>query len=539
MRKIYPLLDSEGMPTAALPIDPHWARDLNPHQTVVPLPSRSPVRPYPYTRYTLLSLVRCFLDFADSEFARDSGELVAHARSLYATARELLRAARTAGARRVRIGPDLLNPLIDALRLRVEVQLAKIQAATLPACSASLQSTRVRQPRSTCCRSAGAAARRATDRRAGGDALSLQGPDRAQQAAVAIAQQIEAAYLAALEKRDAENYNLLKASNDLQLAAAGEELQRRRINEAQDGRVLIDKQKTRNQTLKDAYNDMINAGLNQYEQAMITSFLAGGEARIYANQFNTAAQIAGLATIDAVKAVTIPIQAGLMMTGAFFTNVATMAEMTGHVASVNASFERQKQQWQTQVTLADKDADILAVQGRLADDHLGIVQQEQTIARIQSDHARAVADFLAHKFTNAELYDWMSGVLGEVYSYFLQQATAMAQLAQIQLAFERQETPPASFRRTTGSRLRSNGAAATPDTRPARPDRLGPAPAGHLPARPVRVRDEQAQAPADADVLARADLPLRVPALPRDRRDVVRHRRWSCSTATSRGITCG
>ncbi len=83
------------------------------------------------------------------------------------------------------------------------------------------------------------------------------------------------------------------------------------------------------------------------------------------------------------------------MTGAFFTNVATMAEMTGHVASVNASFERQKQQWQLQVTLADKDADILAVQGRLADDHLGIVQQEQTIARIQSTHAKAVADFLA------------------------------------------------------------------------------------------------------------------------------------------------
>jgi hypothetical protein len=52
-----------------------------------------------------------------------------------------------------------------------------------------------------------------------------------------------------------------------------------------------------------------------------------------------------------------------------------------------------------------------------------------------------MVEFLANKFTNAELYEWMSGVLGGVYSYFLQQATAMAQLAQHQLAFERRETP--------------------------------------------------------------------------------------------------
>ena len=61
----------------------------------------------------------------------------------------------------------------------------------------------------------------------------------------------------------------------------------------------------------------------------------------------------------------------------------------------------------------------------------------------QHDQAQATVEFLANKFTNAELYEWMSGILGGAYSYFLQQATAMAQLAQHQLAFERQETPPA------------------------------------------------------------------------------------------------
>src|SRR5262249_10283155 len=72
--------------------------------------------------------------------------------------------------------------------------------------------------------------------------------------------------------------------------------------------------------------------------------------------------------------------------------------------------------------------------------------QERSIAHTQTAHARATADFLANKFLNAELYEWMSGVLGEVYSYFLQQATALAKLAESQLAFERQEMPTAFIR---------------------------------------------------------------------------------------------
>ena len=48
---------------------------------------------------------------------------------------------------------------------------------------------------------------------------------------------------------------------------------------------------------------------------------------------------------------------------------------------------------------------------------------------MQVEHADSTMEFLANKFTNAELFEWMSGVLGRVYSYFLQQATAIAQLA--------------------------------------------------------------------------------------------------------------
>jgi len=51
-------------------------------------------------------------------------------------------------------------------------------------------------------------------------------------------------------------------------------------------------------------------------------------------------------------------------------------------------------------------------------------------------------NFLSSKFTNVELYDWMSNILERVYRYFLQQATAMAKLAENQLTFERQQQAP-------------------------------------------------------------------------------------------------
>ncbi len=78
----------------------------------------------------------------------------------------------------------------------------------------------------------------------------------------------------------------------------------------------------------------------------------------------------------------------------------------------------------------------------MAEDHVRVVGQERVIAEIQADNAEATINFLNNKFTNVELYNWMSGILEGVYRFFLQQATAMALLAGDQLAFERSEPPP-------------------------------------------------------------------------------------------------
>ena len=65
----------------------------------------------------------------------------------------------------------------------------------------------------------------------------------------------------------------------------------------------------------------------------------------------------------------------------------------------------------------------------LASQHVQVVNQEQNIALLQAQHATAITHYLGNKFTNAELYSWMSNILESVYRYFLQQATSTAHLA--------------------------------------------------------------------------------------------------------------
>jgi hypothetical protein len=294
---------------------------------------------------------------------------------------------------------------------------------------------------------------------------------------VNIAQQIEAAYLAALEKRDAENYNLLKANNDLQLAQMGEELQNRRVQEAQAGVGVARAQLQRARVMSERYSMLSSLGLSQFEQQMISSYQEAISAMGQAGSASAdAARLGGDAAYHNARAAYdssfLPISGGAFgvsvspipndaaryhyaragdaslagaaaqALAAIYSANAQVAQTNASIAGVWASHEARRLDYETQAAIAEQEIAIGEAQIGAAQAHVGVSEQERKIAQTQITQAQAVADFLAKKFTNAELYEWMSGILGEVYSYFLQQATAMAQLAENQLAFERQDTPP-------------------------------------------------------------------------------------------------
>ncbi len=267
---------------------------------------------------------------------------------------------------------------------------------------------------------------------------------------VATAQQIEASYLAALERQTAEEYTLFQAGYDLRLTQATIQLQDLRVNEADSGIALAQLQKNRSLLQRNTYQGWIEAGPNQWEQKMLDNYKDARDARNNLAKVNAALTIAqSLTTAASGGFLGTGLGAGYggtaavaisAMTGAYFTEMAQNAETAAQINSFHVSHERRKDEWELQKSLAEKDIQISGQQIVSARNQKGIVQQERRIAGIQAEQAEATVDFLMNKFLNAELYEWMSGILSDIYSYFLQQATAMAHLAQTQLAFERQST---------------------------------------------------------------------------------------------------
>jgi hypothetical protein len=411
-RRIFPGLLSESAQSRYLQV-PTWIVEAsNPHQVVL-------ARACPYTRFAILSIVQCLLDFGDAQFGLETGESLANARLLYLNAVELLEQI-----------PDILpsdfisesNPRLAAMRLHAENNLFKLRSGRNLAAMV-----------------------RVTQESTSDSPVSIQPTayrysvliDRARQL-VGMAQQIESSYLAALQRGDEEAYTALRASQDLESAKAVVKLESLRMQEAIDSVTLAQEQTVRSQIQVNHYNDLLASDILFLEQASIGLLDAEAHLQVAAGELYLAAGI----------------QSGLSPEGVFkfgantTQSLAQLASSAAAAVGINASalgaqasLEEKKKDWQCQLALSCQDVAIGQQQVVIASDNQAIAFQDLQNATTQVRHAQTTADFLAQKFTNADLYRWMSGVLGGVYAYFLRQATTVARLAEYQLAFERQEKP--------------------------------------------------------------------------------------------------
>lgn len=242
---------------------------------------------------------------------------------------------------------------------------------------------------------------------------------------VELARQMEASMLAFIETSEQKKYEEIKARQDLALAQASVRLKDLQLVQSLDGVTNAQLQRDRAVIQRDYYGKLLSDGWTLNENLAIAHYYGA------AIGYQGAAVAVGLS----VKSFTDWwAQAGSYQAQA----LSTMAQ----VFSTYASYERREQEWRFQRQLGEQDVRIGQQQVRLAQDQVQVAGQERAIAGLQVGHAETILDFLvARRFTGSPLYEWMSGVLEGIYSFFLQQATSMAKLAEDQLAFERQERP--------------------------------------------------------------------------------------------------
>ncbi|MFJ9131258.1 neuraminidase-like domain-containing protein [Streptomyces sp. NPDC102340] len=489
------VLDEHGTDPQA-PADPAgyardllaWVRDpLDPHRIAA-------IRPHTYTRGTLQLLIRCLLDYADAEFARDTSESLERARVLYETAQDLLgepvlaqrlggcddlvtrvpagatvptlstllgpgatAALNGAGPSAVPHAPRLRtfcvgpNPVLAGLRLHTGLNLFKLRSGRNIAGMRRVQDLYAAP----------------TDQTSGLPMIGADGelvlpglrapaptPYRYQalveqaRALAGQAREAEDRMVAALEKRDAEAMSLLRARQEIRVARASVTLGELRVRQAEDRVEVSQLQVERAAFSEDYYAGLISAGQLQYEREALGWLMAAS-----GWQIATAISYQSIATFSGIRAsaayywgdimrgndlVTQAAQATTSALAALGGNASTMSQWN----SMQASFARTQQSWALQQQLSRYDRTIATAQVTVETDGARIAEQERTVNELQADNAEQLLEFQQAKFTNVDLYDWMAETQERTYRWYLQQATAMAQLAAAQLAFERQEDGP-------------------------------------------------------------------------------------------------
>lgn len=255
-----------------------------------------------------------------------------------------------------------------------------------------------------------------------------------------LAAQFESQLLQALEKVDIEARNLLEARNNLRVQRSLLSLKNLEVKEADLNVQLVDVQIQRNEAVLDYLDRLIAEDVNVWEILSLVMLHTSVGFTIAAAGFNfTAAALnVSAATVGALNFAG-SLSSTAAAAGSFaaaFSSLASVHSTYAQIASQQASFERRRKEWQQNQTLARFDAQALSTQRKIADVRVSMKEQEVRIAEINIDNAESVVDFLASKFTNKELYEWMSRVMQGLYSAQLQQATATARLAQQQLSFD-------------------------------------------------------------------------------------------------------
>lgn len=393
----------------------------------------------PYTRFTIFRLATSLLGLADDAFAGGSADGRSVALGFYLQAQDLLALDELRDLQPVS-GTEayLPNAQLEALRARASAGRRKL-ALGLTYLGAPMPADPTRSGSGTV------------------SLLTRPTPyrfatliDRARQLA-AQATQFEGMYLSAIERGEAEMEKLLAGNFALENARRTVDLRSLQQTEASQSLEYAQTQQTRSLIQRDTVQDWIVAGPTANERDVIQKTWDTLSAQQFANGFETAAAAAsstaaGLSMLTADKLMGAGYAAAALNFVAAGANVgagisrgfALDAQARGQVSALMASQERRLEEWQLQYALAAQDARAAAQQVTIADQRVAIAAQETIIAEAQLDASQQMLAFLTTKFTSARFYQWYAGELSGIYSTFLRLATATAQQAEGQLAFERQ-----------------------------------------------------------------------------------------------------
>lgn len=240
------------------------------------------------------------------------------------------------------------------------------------------------------------------------------------------------ALLQALEKNDAESLALLRSTHEVAVFAAMEEARALSVTDALHAITALDKQAAAVTARRDYYGGLLEVPLSGGENSQLAQMHEAQEL-IKAN-----AGLYALASVLAiVPEITIGLCPGATTGGSNLVNViqglgqtasayAGVASGKAGMAGLEASWARRSQEWTFQKGQAHHELNQIAIQRLGAEVRLALAEKEVENVELQKANAETVDTWMRSKFTNTELYSWMTTKLSGLHlaAYDLAIATA-------------------------------------------------------------------------------------------------------------------
>lgn len=252
-----------------------------------------------------------------------------------------------------------------------------------------------------------------------------------------------AALLGAMEKRDAEELNRLRLTQQMNISQLTTQLRRLEVDSAAESLEAVNRQYDAANYRSEFYAGLVSGDRSGWEIAESISRHAASTAYL------TEAVIDGLAAIFAalpqigspfaMKYGGVELNTSLRRFGNATNAVAEGSTAVATSMSLEATYDRRAENWKHQKDLADFDVKSLARQVKSAEIRLDIANHSFDLHQKSIEQIQEMLDLTDGKFTNHGHYVWLSTQLQRIYRSAYQNAFALAKLAEQAYRFERGE----------------------------------------------------------------------------------------------------
>lgn len=243
-----------------------------------------------------------------------------------------------------------------------------------------------------------------------------------------LVQSFGGALLSALEKKDAEQLNMLRLSQEKEIQHLTRQIKRDALSEAKEQLKAVQEGK------KNVENRIIH-----YEW-LIQEGMSGWEVLQQVTQHGATLLQTGVATYHyaaaAIFALSLKPAEAKKEAGDAISSTFSALQSGASSAGLEASFQRREQDWNLQLTLAKQEYKQVEKQELAAEIRIAIAEKDLETFERNIEHTEELYEFHRDKFTNLGLYNYLSVNLGRLYRQAYNTVYELARVAERAYQFE-------------------------------------------------------------------------------------------------------